>query len=52
MAQSLLNLTREQFADGIDLNDVFAIVERFREHNQSTGIVLMGYTNPIEVLWI
>jgi tryptophan synthase alpha chain len=31
------------------LNDVFAIVERFREHNQSTGIVLMGYTNPIEV---
>ena len=36
-------------ADGIDLNDVFAIVERFREHNQSTGIVLMGYTNPIEV---
>ena len=23
-------------ADGIDLNDVFAIVERFREHNQST----------------
>ena len=36
-------------ADGIDLNDVFAIVERFREHNQDTGIVLMGYTNPIEV---
>ena len=36
-------------ADGIDLNDVFAIVERFREHNQTTGIVLMGYTNPIEV---
>ena len=36
-------------ADGIDLHDVFAIVERFREHNQSTGIVLMGYTNPIEV---
>jgi tryptophan synthase alpha chain len=36
-------------ADGVNLNDVFAIVERFREHNQSTGIVLMGYTNPIEV---
>ena len=36
-------------ADGVSLNDVFAIVERFREHNQSTGIVLMGYTNPIEV---
>ena len=36
-------------ADGINLNDVFALVDRFREHNQSTGIVLMGYTNPIEV---
>ena len=36
-------------ADGVSLNDVFAIVETFREHNQSTGIVLMGYTNPIEV---
>ena len=36
-------------ADGINLNDVLAIVERFREHNQTTGIVLMGYTNPIEV---
>ncbi len=36
-------------ADGVNLHDVFAIVERFREHNQTTGIVLMGYTNPIEV---
>ena len=36
-------------ADGINLDSVFAIVERFREHNQTTGIVLMGYTNPIEV---
>jgi tryptophan synthase alpha chain len=36
-------------AEGINLDSVFAIVERFREHNQTTGIVLMGYTNPIEV---
>ncbi len=36
-------------ADGVSLSDVLAIVERFREHNQNTGIVLMGYTNPIEV---
>jgi len=36
-------------ADDVSLSDVLAIVERFREHNQSTGIVLMGYTNPIEV---
>ena len=36
-------------ADGVSLSDVLGIVERFREHNQNTGIVLMGYTNPIEV---
>ena len=36
-------------ADGVSLSDVLGIVERFREHNQSTGMVLMGYTNPIEV---
>ena len=36
-------------ADGVSLSDVLGIVERFRENNQSTGIVLMGYTNPIEV---
>jgi len=36
-------------SEGINLHDVFAIVERFREHNLATGIVLMGYTNPIDV---
>lgn len=35
-------------ADGVNLHDVFALVERFREHNNKTAIILMGYTNPIE----
>ncbi|SVE49145.1 uncharacterized protein METZ01_LOCUS501999, partial [marine metagenome] len=36
-------------ADGVSLADVLAIVERFRENNVHTGIVLMGYTNPVEI---
>mgnify|MGYP002525766871 CR=1 FL=1 len=36
-------------ADGINLHYVFALVERLREHNNTIGVVLMGYTNPIEV---
>ena len=36
-------------ADGVSLADVLDIVERFREHNEETGIVLMGYTNPVEI---
>ena len=36
-------------ADGVSLEDVLAIVERFREHNDNTGIVLMGYANPVEI---
>ena len=36
-------------ADGVNLHYVFGLVERLREHNNTTGVVLMGYTNPIEV---
>ncbi len=36
-------------ADGVSLADVLSIVERFREDNVHTGIVLMGYTNPVEI---
>ena len=32
----------------VSLNDVIALVQRFREKNKNTGIVLMGYLNPIE----
>jgi len=30
------------------LKDVLALIERFRQENQDTPIVLMGYLNPIE----
>ena len=33
---------------GVGLKDVLAYVEQFRTRNQTTGIVLMGYANPIE----
>ena len=32
------------------LKDVLALVSRFREENQQTPIVLMGYLNPIECM--
>ena len=34
-------------ANKISLRDVFAVVRRFREKNQTTPVVLMGYLNPI-----
>jgi tryptophan synthase alpha chain len=33
---------------GIGLSDVLAAVRQFREHDQRTPIVLMGYANPVE----
>ncbi|GGW99027.1 tryptophan synthase subunit alpha [Undibacterium macrobrachii] len=33
---------------GVGLRDVLAIVKQFRETNQVTPVVLMGYANPIE----
>ncbi len=32
------------------MQDVFTMVKTFRETNQSTPVVLMGYLNPIEVM--
>jgi tryptophan synthase alpha chain len=32
------------------LHDVFAMVRSFRETNQTTPVVLMGYLNPLEVM--
>lgn len=34
-------------AGGTSLRDVLAAVGRFREHNQDTPVILMGYLNPI-----
>ncbi len=36
-------------ADGVSLCDVLNLVEKFRQANDTTAIVLMGYLNPIEV---
>jgi len=33
----------------VSLDDVFAMVARFRESNRSTPVVLMGYLNPLEI---
>ncbi|WP_133646663.1 tryptophan synthase subunit alpha [Paraburkholderia flava] len=35
-------------AHGVSLRHVLADVKRFREHNTTTPVVLMGYANPIE----
>ncbi len=34
----------------VSLHDVIEIVRRFRETNQTTPVVLMGYLNPLEVM--
>ena len=36
-------------SDGVSLRDVLSLVKRFRQSNEHTPIVLMGYLNPIEV---
>jgi tryptophan synthase alpha chain len=35
---------------GVGLNDVLKLVTQFRENDQTTPIVLMGYANPIEAM--
>ncbi len=35
---------------GTSLTDVLSVIKQFRETNDSTPIVLMGYLNPIEVM--
>jgi tryptophan synthase alpha chain len=36
--------------NGVGLADVLALVERFRQTDPDTAIVLMGYANPIEAM--
>jgi tryptophan synthase alpha chain len=36
-------------ATGVSLHDVLTLVKKFRQTNDTTAIVLMGYLNPIEV---
>jgi len=37
-------------ANGVGLRDVIAMVQRFREGDRSTPVVLMGYANPVEAM--
>lgn len=37
-------------AQGVGLRDVLALVAQFRQSNQHTPVVLMGYANPIECM--
>ena len=39
-------------AHSVGLNDVLAMVSRFRRQDDSTPIVLMGYLNPIEAMGV
>jgi len=39
-------------AGGTGLNDVLNVVSKFRNSDQSTPIVLMGYANPIEAMGV
>ncbi|MEA3639437.1 MAG: tryptophan synthase subunit alpha [Lamprobacter sp.] len=42
--------TERALAQGVSLRDVLGIVSRFRETDDQTPVVLMGYLNPIEVM--
>lgn len=35
---------------GVTLDDVFSMVARFREQDNTTPVVLMGYLNPVEIM--
>lgn len=37
-------------ANGVSLRDVLAMVAIFRQQDQTTPVVLMGYLNPIEIM--
>ena len=37
-------------AKGVGLKDVLAVVRAFRDRNETTPVVLMGYANPIEAM--
>jgi len=39
-------------ARGTGLNDVLNVVSKFRNSDQSTPVVLMGYANPIEAMGV
>lgn len=42
--------TERALAHKVGISDVFAMVEKFRETDANTPIILMGYANPIEAI--
>ena len=47
----VIQLAHERaLAGGVSLTDTLAVVKRFRENDDKTPVVLMGYANPIEVM--
>jgi tryptophan synthase alpha chain len=42
--------TERALANGVSLRDVLSLVQRFRETDRETPVVLIGYLNPIEVM--
>jgi len=42
--------TERALAHGVRLRDVLELVRRFRDEDDETPVVLMGYLNPIEVM--
>jgi tryptophan synthase alpha chain len=42
--------TERALANGVMLRDVLSMVSRFREEDDSTPVILMGYLNPIEIM--
>ena len=37
-------------SQGVTLNDVFSMVSAFREKDNDTPVILMGYLNPVEIM--
>jgi tryptophan synthase alpha chain len=42
--------TERALANGVMLRDVLAMVSQFREEDDRTPVILMGYLNPIEIM--
>ena len=40
----------QALSQGVTLNDVFSMVATFREKDNITPVILMGYLNPIEIM--
>lgn len=46
------NACQRALEQGVTLRDVLAIVRRFRQQDNGTPVILMGYSNPIEAIGV